>query len=81
VVRSPKAPHSDELRVAVEHFNAEFRHRYRLPSTSLANIQQAIGFEEVWAGIQAIRAEGVADASCAVIAKGVLSIVPSMRLG
>ena len=81
MVRSPQTPHSDDLGIAVNHFNAEFRHRYRLPNTSSADIRRAVGFEEEWADIPVIRTGGVADASCAVIAKGVLSIVPQYAIG
>jgi hypothetical protein len=81
MVRSPQAPHSDDFDMAVNHFNAEFRHRYRLPDTSSAYIRRAVGFEEAWADIPVIRAGGVADASCAVIAKTVLLNVPQYAIG
>ncbi len=80
MVRPPQAPHSDSLAIAVRHFNAEFRHRYRLPSTS-TEIQRAVGFQEVWADLGVVRAGGVADASCAVIARAVLSLTPRYAIG
>jgi hypothetical protein len=67
--------------LAIEHFNTSFRHRYRLPSTTSAQLRDAVGFSAAWSDIAAIRAGGVADASCAVIARGVLSVVPRYAIG
>ncbi len=66
---------------AVAHFNAVVRRRYRLPTTTAAAIEAAIGFDEAWSNLPAIRASGVADASCAIIARTVLSIVPRYAIG
>jgi len=77
----PEAPHADELDIAVEHYNATVRHRYRLPATTAAQVRQAVGFDETWADIPTVRAGGVIDASCAIIAKAVLSIVPRYAIG
>jgi hypothetical protein len=69
------------LDVAVEHFNMSFRLRYRLPPTTVEAVQRAEGFDRAWADIQFVRSEGVVDASCATIARAVLSIVPRYAIG
>jgi hypothetical protein len=81
LAQPPKAAHSDDIDQAIEHFNASFRHEYRLPSTTSALLREAAGFEEAWSDIPVVRAAGVADASCAVIARRVLSIVPRYAIG
>ena len=81
MARLPKAPHFDELGDAIRHFNASFRHRYRLPEAIADEIRAAHGFAEAWADIPTVRAGGVADASCAVVARGVLSIMPRYAIG
>lgn len=81
MARPPRPPHADELDDAVEHFNESFRHRYRLPATTAEVLRGADGFDEAWANIPVVRAGGVVDASCAVIARGVLSGVPRYAVG
>ena len=81
MARLPEAPHSDSLRTAIRHFNASFRHRYRLPVTTVRACRCADGFDEAWANIPVVRDGGVADASCVVIARTVLSIVPRYAIG
>jgi len=74
-------PHSDDLDVAVEHFNLGFRHHYRLPTTTAEALLAERRFEAEWATVPVVRTTGVIDASCAVIARGVLSIAPRYAIG
>jgi hypothetical protein len=78
---APQATHADDIETAVAHFNEVFRFRYRLPSTT----SKALGGEEAWreaAGdFEALRANGVADASCAAIASFVVSQTPRYAIG
>ena len=80
-MRRAAAPHSDDLVTAVNHFNTAFRQRYRLPTTTVEAIRECDGLEEAIADLAVMRAEGVADASCALIARCVLSTVPRYAIG
>lgn len=75
------AAHGDDLATAVAHFNATFRLRYGLLVTSVAQIERAEGFAEAWQSLSTVRADGVEDASCATIARAVLSVVPRDAIG
>ncbi len=74
-------PHRDTLEAAVPHFNASFRYRYRLPSTTLEYLREVPGLKDEFDNLATIRANGVVDASCAVIARVVLSNVPRYAIG
>ena len=62
-----RVPHPDDLATAIVHFNSTFRHRYRLPRIGLERLLQAQGLEEELENLATVRANGVADASCALI--------------
>jgi hypothetical protein len=79
--RTSDPPHPDTLELAVPHFNRVFRFRYRLPPTTEALVRDAEGFAEAFEDLLAVRATGVEDASCAMIARVVLSIVPRYAIG
>ncbi len=79
--RAPRAPHPDTLEAALPHFNESFRQRYRLPSVTLEELRAVPGLEDDLADLAAVRMNGFADASCALIAQVVLSIVPRYALG
>jgi hypothetical protein len=74
-------PHSDELDVALEHYNERFRHRYQLPELSPNVLIAMDGFAQAWADLGMIRAGGVIDASCAQLAKIALSVTPRYAIG
>ena len=74
-------PHLDDLKIAVAHFNGVFRFRYRLPPTTERQIRDCVGFAEAFSDLQAVRMNGVNDASCALIAQCVLSVVPRYAIG
>lgn len=77
----PLAPHPDDLVTAVAHFNASFRTRYRLPPTTLEAVREVQWLSEALGDLPAVRAGGVADASCALIARYVLSTLPRYGIG
>jgi hypothetical protein len=74
-------PHRDDRATALRHFNAAFRHRYALPALTAAWLETVDGLTERWADIAAIRADGVRDASCALLARVALSITPRYAIG
>jgi hypothetical protein len=73
--------HPDDLEDALAHFNGVFRFRYRLPPTTELRIRECDGFAEAFNDLPAVRVNGVNDASCAVIARCVLSTVPRYAIG
>ena len=78
----PQAPHPDDLETAVQHFNTQFRHRYRLPAVSAdALCRDVENLDDLLLDLATERADGVADASCALVARIVLSIVPRYAIG
>lgn len=80
--RIPGAPHPDDLEEALQHFNAQFRHRYRLPAVTAAALRRDVeNVDALLADLRTARMDGVADASCALIARIVLSIVPRYAIG
>jgi len=80
--RPPKAPHPDDLHTVLEHFNAHFRHRYRLPAVTAEVLRRDVeDLDDLLADLATARMDGVADASCALIARIVLSIVPQYAIG
>jgi hypothetical protein len=80
--RPPKAPHPDDLETVMEHFNAHFRHRYRLPAVTAEALRRDVeDLDDLLADLATAHADGVADASCALIARIVLSIVPQYAIG
>lgn len=79
--RARDAPHADALEVAVPHFNAAFRERYRLPSVTIEALREVSELDELLGDLPSVRANGVVDASCALIARLVLSIVPRYAIG
>lgn len=76
-----RAPHPDTLEAAVPHFNEHFRSRYRLPRVTLRFLREVPGIAEELDNLASVRAGGVTDASCALIAHVVLSIVPRYAIG
>lgn len=76
-----RAPHADTLEEALPHFNESFRKRYRLPSVTIQDLRAVPGLDEDLADLATVRANGVRDASCALIARVVLSIVPRYAIG
>ena len=80
--QAPEPVHADTLEVALEHYNRRFRMRYRLPATTAERLQCDVPeIEALLADLASERANGVADASCALIARIVLSIVPRYAIG
>jgi hypothetical protein len=79
--RTPRAPHADTLEEALPHFNESFRKRYRLPSVTIQELRAVPGLDKDLADLATVRAGGVRDASCALIAGVVLSIVPRYAIG
>ncbi len=78
----PGPPHEDDLEATLEHFNAQFRRRYRLPAVSADRLRRDVeDIDELLADLATARADGVADASCALVARIVLSIVPRYAIG
>jgi hypothetical protein len=73
---SVKPPHADDLETAVAHFNAVFRRRYRLPTITSAALRDVPGLQAELGDLAVVRANGVPDALCALIARAVLSVVP-----
>jgi hypothetical protein len=76
-----RAPHPDTLEAAVPHFNEHFRSRYRLPRVTLRSLREVPGIAEELDNLASVRAGGVTDASCALIARAVLSVVPRYAIG
>lgn len=84
VTMSPEAlvpPHADDLPTALDHYNSSFRLRYRLPPATLRALEEAEGLGEETDRFAEIRASGVLDASCALIARAVVSAVPRYAVG
>jgi hypothetical protein len=81
MVDRSRAPHADTLEAALPHFNESFRQRYRLPSVTIQELRAAPGLDEDFADLATVHASGVRDASCALIAGVVLSIVPRYAIG
>ncbi len=81
VDRTRRAPHADTLEAAVPHFNDYFRHRYRLPTVTIEFLRRVPGLDDELANLATIRAGGVIDASCALVARVVLSVVPRYAIG
>ena len=80
--RTTEAQHSDHLDEALRHFNAQFRHRYRLPAVTADALRRDVqNVDDLLADLVTARADGVVDASCALIARIVLSIVPRYAIG
>jgi hypothetical protein len=79
--RAPQPPHPDTLEAALDHYNDRFRRRYRLPPTSKAALQSLSEQPEWNERIEIARADGVADPTCALIARAVLSIVDRYTIG
>jgi hypothetical protein len=79
--RARRAPHADTLEAAVPHFNESFRVRYHLPSVTIQELRAVPGLDEDFADLATVRANGVRDASCALVAQVVLSIVPRYAIG
>ncbi len=80
--RPPNASHPDDLETVLEHFNAHFRHRYRLPAVTAEALRRDVeDLDDLLADLATARADGVADASCALIARIVLSVVPRYAIG
>lgn len=79
--RAPEAPHGDTLAEAVPHFNEVFRHPYHLPTTTVEALRAVPELKDEFDNLATVRANGVVDASCALIARVVLSIVPRYAIG
>jgi hypothetical protein len=80
-VDGARAPHVDTLEAAVPHFNNSFRRRYRLPKVTIEFLRPVPGLDDELANLATVRACGVLDASCALIARVVLSVVPRYAIG
>jgi hypothetical protein len=63
------ARHADTLAEALPHYNGEYRHRFWLPSLTLPFIAAAVPEAELFADLDAVKAGGIDDASCAIIAR------------
>jgi hypothetical protein len=74
-------PHGDDRSAALAHFNDTFRHRYSLPALTAESLSESEALDEPWADIPQIRANGVLDASCAVLARIALSVTPRYAIG
>ncbi len=79
--RTVRAPHADTLQEALPHFNESFRKHYRLPSVTIQELRAVPGLDEDLTDLATVRASGVMDASCALIARVVLSAVPRYAVG
>ncbi len=78
----PTAPHADDLKTSLPHFNGQFRRRYRLPALTEAKLRADVpDLDALLADLTTVRADGVADASCALIARLALSITPMYAIG
>jgi hypothetical protein len=81
MARQGGAPHGDTLDEALPHFNEEFRHRFWLPPLTLAYVNAVSGSDPLFEHVQEVRAERVADASCAILARIALATVPRYAIG
>ena len=79
----PTTPsHPDTLEAALPHYNDHFRHRYRLPRVTAAWLRRDLPeIDRLIEEELPARQNGVADVSCAVIARIALSIVPRYAIG
>ena len=77
----PDRAHSDNLDSAVEHFNASFRLRYRLEPVTVALISAIADLDWEAFDFDLVRADGVDDASCALIAKIAIAHTPRYGIG
>jgi hypothetical protein len=80
-VPRPQPPHDDSRESALSHYNERFRHRYRLPALTEQSLVDVPGLDEAWRDIPLIRRDGVVDASCAILARVTLSILPRYAIG
>lgn len=78
---TPEAPHADDRDSALAHFNGWFRHRYGLAALTKPWVEARTDLNERWDEIATVRASGVADASCAVLARIALSRTPRYAIG
>ncbi len=81
VDRTRRAPHADTLEAAVPHFNESFRRRYRLANVRIEFLRGVPGLKDELADLATARQNGVDDASCALIARVVLSNTPRYAIG
>jgi hypothetical protein len=63
------ARHADTLAEALPHYNAEYRHRFWLPKLTRPLVNTAIPEAELFADVETVRADGIEDASCAILAR------------
>lgn len=61
--------HSHTLAEALPHYNGEYRHRFWLPALAAPFITAAIPEFELFVDLESVRANGVDDASCAILAR------------
>jgi hypothetical protein len=81
VSRDSQPSHPDTLDDALAHYNAVFRHRYRLPSIAKPLLGDAADREDEAIEIAAARADGLSDPACALLARFALSMVPRYAIG
>jgi hypothetical protein len=81
MVRRPSPPHDDTVDAALPHFNGSFRRRYGLPPLTEAFVRKVGGDAELFRDVDAVRTGGVRDASCAILARIALGLVPRYAVG
>lgn len=77
----PDEVHDDTLEASVTHYNSTFRHRYRLPEVTLGMLDDLPELAEAFDNLAVVRANGITDPGCAVIAQAVVPMVPRYVIG
>lgn len=77
---APTPTHEDTLVVALRHYNNVFRHRYQLPRLTGSYVDRTAG-DALFADVKAVRAGGLPDASCAILARLALAETPRYAVG
>jgi hypothetical protein len=65
----PRHPHAETLEAALRHYNDEYRHRFSLPRLTLPFVEAAFPDAALFDDVDAVRAGGIDDASCAILAR------------
>lgn len=76
MARKPSPPHDDTVDAALPDFNGRFRHRYGLPQLTAPFLRTRGDDAELFRDVDVVRSGGVLDASCAIIARIALQLVP-----
>jgi hypothetical protein len=81
MARTPSPPHGDTIVAALPHFNDRFRRPYGLPALTDPFLRTLGSDEDLFRDANAVRRSGVLDASCAIIARIALQLVPRYAAG